>query len=125
MKMRLINDIRMLRISPEDSGDSRKSFKQGEHIGSLESSLGQQHERGLGGGLRKPVRLVFSAKPTVLLKQRRASSSLPEGDKPQSPISEIQGQETGHKEQIRGLHLLLAQRAVPLQNGMFRPCVMM
>lgn len=94
MKMSLISDIRILRISPEDSDDSRKSFKQGEHIGSLESSLCQQHESRLGGGLRKPVRLVFSAKPTVLLKKQRASSSFPEGDKPQSPISEIQGQET-------------------------------
>ena len=29
-----------------------------------------------------------------------ANSSLPKGDKPQSPVSEIQGQETWHKEEI-------------------------
>ena len=73
VKTRLRNDIGTLRISPEDSDDSRKNFKQGEHIGSLESSLCQQRETGLGAGLRKPVRLVFSDKPTVLLKKRRAN----------------------------------------------------
>lgn len=98
--MCLRNDIRILRISPEDNDDSRKSFKQGDHTGCLESALCQQRESGLGGGLRKPVRLVFSAKPTVLPEKQKASSSLPKGDKPQSPVSEIQGQETAQKEEI-------------------------
>lgn len=41
IKMDIIND-KMFGIYSEDNDDSQKSFKQGDHIGPLERSLGQQ-----------------------------------------------------------------------------------
>lgn len=43
IKTFLINEVKVFRNYSEDNENSPKSFKQGDQIGSLERSLGQQY----------------------------------------------------------------------------------
>ena len=71
IKMRLINDIKILGISPEDNDDSLESFKPGDHTGSLESSLCQQSGEWFGRRCQGTSEVGLLSQTNCLAKQAK------------------------------------------------------
>lgn len=90
--MRLVNDIEMFGIYPEDNDDSLKSFKKGDQICPLARSLCQQCG-GCGSGQGTSEVGLFG-QTYYLAKEAKGQVFLSFPDVCQSPISEITGQNT-------------------------------